>query len=443
MIYSAYEAVGENALFASLNRAAQEDKVIPESLNVTDLFGSWSNQKGFPYIKVTRNANGIVSLQQKKYALTASNETDETWWIPYNFVTAQNPEFNETKPIFWMKQGEPEALINNTSSQLNFTNSDWIVLNVKQTGYYRILYDDMNYDLIHKELDTNLSKIDPINRAQIFDDINDFVLTDHLNAKHLCNAMQLLEKELAFAPWQAAKRAINTWTEHFQVSKKADKFKEIVKTLVTPYYESLTLTEKENEEILTKIARSTAVNLACENGVEQCLADTHAKLNEYIKGDKISQNIRGIAIANGIRSATSTEIESLWNKLSTNQTSSDERSEIISSLANIKEKSTFDIYLAKSVEVSNQTSQEERQKIIAAIAGGSQNGLSAAIDFVAQNLEKVQTNAGPVLPILKSMAEHVLTTGIQTKVNQFLFYVQQFIEIIFRIFIYSFDFWSF
>lgn len=51
----------------------------------------------------------------------------------------------------------------------NFPMSDWIIVNLQQTGYYRVNYDENNWKLIQGHLrdEKRFSQIVPPNRAQI------------------------------------------------------------------------------------------------------------------------------------------------------------------------------------------------------------------------------------------------------------------------------------
>lgn len=179
----------ENDLFEALDKAAKEDKTLNKNLNVKDLFGSWSNQKGFPLLKVTRNyANGSMTISQEKYtAIYRPNEIDpSTWWLPYNFASANKPEFEKTTPLGWLPKGTREKLIE-PNKDTKWTNTDWLLFNRQQTGFFRVLYDERNYDLVNKALNSNdREKIHPLTRSQYLDDLAEFVRSGRLKPMPQC-----------------------------------------------------------------------------------------------------------------------------------------------------------------------------------------------------------------------------------------------------------------
>ena len=46
----------------------------------------------------------------------------------------------------------------------------WLIGNLKHSGFFRVNYDQQNWDLLIKQLNENHLLIDPINRAQLLDD---------------------------------------------------------------------------------------------------------------------------------------------------------------------------------------------------------------------------------------------------------------------------------
>lgn len=389
-------------------------------MNVRDLFGSWSNQKGFPLVTLKRNEDGSITLYQAKYSAYKTDETDKSsWWIPYNLASAQNPTFDKTSPSGWMARGELTKSIKSDESDTKWGNTDWVILNRQQTGYYRVQYDDKNYELIFKELtDGDVNRIHPINRAQIIDDLHEFVLRERVSAKHLCSALNYLSKEMSYAPWQAASKTIEDWNHNLQASKKLKTFQSLIGKMVTPYFEYLTINEADDEPILNKLARNIAINLACEYGVTKCLKETYNNFKKMIHdGIKIKPNIRAVVIFNGIRSASDEEIAILWTQFLNNNVK-EERSEILSSLGNIARDSTLQAYLGKSIADFQDKNVDvtERTKIITAIAGRSQKGLMLTIQFLISELENVQKIVGFISSILHTIGRYIVTVETESKV---------------------------
>lgn len=93
---------------------------------------SWVNYAGYPLITVTRDyKTNKVELKQERffnYHLTENlTRNEHIWSVPINYATASNPNFNDTRPEFWLEESSSNV-------QLNVDSKDWIILNKQQTG---------------------------------------------------------------------------------------------------------------------------------------------------------------------------------------------------------------------------------------------------------------------------------------------------------------------
>lgn len=73
-------------------------------------------------------------------------------------------------------------------------------------GYYRVLYDDVNLQMIIDQLITNHEAVDPINRAQMLDDSFSLARAGLLPYERLLDMTKYLERERDYLPWEAALR---------------------------------------------------------------------------------------------------------------------------------------------------------------------------------------------------------------------------------------------
>lgn len=413
----------ENDLFDALDKAAKEDKTLADNLNVRDLFGSWSNQKGFPLLKVTRNyENGSVTISQERYTqVYRPDEIDpSTWWIPYNFASANNPEFDDTTPSNWLPKGTREILIE-PNNETQWKNTDWLLFNRQQTGFYRILYDEENYKLVNKALNSNeRKKIHPLTRSQYLNDLYEFVRSGRLKPQVLIEALRYLKDETSYAPWVSAINAITELKQIFEAKNKSDDFNKFVVKLATPFYRNKTLNAVKGEGPLDISARSIAVNLACEFGVSQCLNETYKKFKNFIEhGTGLSPDNRGLIFANGIRSAKSNEIEIfLIYFLNNNLTCV--RKEAIASFSNIRKSSDIEQILDKTIEGSANLSKSEQLAIIDSIIIGNRNNLMLIIQFLHRNLDKFNNTNQLDHKIFEKIAEKIITSEANAQVEKII-----------------------
>lgn len=149
MDFSAYKTVTDTNLFESLKCAVREDGSLNKAMNVKDIFSSWFDQKGYPLLIVNRNySDNTIQITQERFFHNQHNSKANltSWWISYNFDTANNI-INDTKPDDWLAKGTKSKIIKPTENK-NWTSNDWVIFNKQQTGFYRVIYDEKNYQLI-------------------------------------------------------------------------------------------------------------------------------------------------------------------------------------------------------------------------------------------------------------------------------------------------------
>lgn len=121
-------------------------------------------------------------------------EWDSLWYIPITYSSKVDPT-SDTTPKFWMDQREMEITVKDVRPDSYF------LVNVKQTGYYRVQYDEANWMLIANELSHgNFSTIPPNSRAMLIDDACVFFESKILNIRIVLELLKYLEHDVSEYP---------------------------------------------------------------------------------------------------------------------------------------------------------------------------------------------------------------------------------------------------
>lgn len=415
-----YAAADENDLFAALERAVKEDKTLAANLTVKDLFSSWSRQKGFPVLRVQRNANNTVTISQERYFTQNPKTPDNTtWWVPYTIASQQSPSTNNTVPTGWLARNQRSKLVEQTAT-VKWSANEWVLLNQQQAGYYRVQYDAENYKLLTKELVTgDLTKFHPNSRAQLIDDLSDFTKTNRLPDKLLLDLIKYLKNETQFAPWASASNAITFLTKKLEGTGHYNHFRMVVAASVEPFYKKVGLNDSDTEEHFRKYLRVIVTNLACDLGAKSCLNETYAALQKSLAtGTFDSQNTRGLIYSNGIRKATAAEVEAVWTRFTKSQ-NSDERNEILNSFGHISNATVLSLYLNRSMieyEYIPFTSTD-RYVLVNSIAQSSQQGLALVVRLLTTHTEESIKLFAGFKQLLLNLADRITTKDLQTQVR--------------------------
>ena len=189
-----------------LNFYAAFEDVLTEksfySFKFTEAFQTWELQKGYPVVQVSFNKSSKqFHVTQKRFFVSELIEDDEpgSWFIPLNFATSEDLNFDDTRITHFFDQGTDEKIFTIEDQP------DWYVFNKQQLGHYRVNYDFENWHQLIVLLDSeNYHQIHVLNRAQLVDDA--MMLSDggYLDYKVSLGVLMYMRRETEYNPWAAA-----------------------------------------------------------------------------------------------------------------------------------------------------------------------------------------------------------------------------------------------
>lgn len=177
--------------------------------NFDSAFRTWELQAGYPMIHVSYSDTREFSITQQKY-FTHKNQSiadKSSFYIPLNFATASNPNFDDTTITNYFVNGEERTLI---SVPAQFIPGQWFVFNKQQLGFYRVNYDPQNWNAIIDALNSDAyDQIHVLNRAQLIDDSLRFAEGEYIGYNVLLNLLPYLRREREYTPWEASNEFVN------------------------------------------------------------------------------------------------------------------------------------------------------------------------------------------------------------------------------------------
>lgn len=79
-------------------------------------------------------------------------------------------------------------------------------MRVNITGFYRVNYEEENWNALIDQLDKNCSTIHVLNRAQIIDDLFNLAKVNLVDYNLVMRAIQYLKNEVDVVPWYTVKK---------------------------------------------------------------------------------------------------------------------------------------------------------------------------------------------------------------------------------------------
>lgn len=405
---STYNAVEESDLFVALEKAVKEDNTLDAELNVSDIFSSWSNQRGCPLITVQRNYNSnAITLQQQRYmsAETSDNDT-ATWWVPFNYATSASPNFDDTRASGWIRQNRKSELLN-----VSISPDDWIVLNKQQTALYRVLYDERNYRLIAKQLNSDkYAAIHVLSRSQLLNDLVEFFHVGRVNIDILLEFLSYLHRETEYAPWVTARRALSELSELMSSHEHYQRFRSFAANLTHNFFKSIGSEDVLNESMLNKFARQEALLVACKFRLSACLDATRSILAQSLRSNSsLPLNTYDIIYEQGARIASDADLELLWKRLF-ETTIEIEGFYISTGLGLIENVETLEKYLKRTVQKYSEEPLYEkwREKLFSQALENGPHSLQTCIRFI-------RNSSADIIKYYKKVRLNDLVTRISSK----------------------------
>lgn len=213
-----YGSATQDDLWEMLTQQAHTDGILEEEMTVKEIMDTWTLQTGYPVVNVTRNyeEGSIVMTQQRFFVRYGQSDPEgPKWWIPITFKSKST-----VASSVWIK-AEEKIVISDSLISL----SDWLLVNVNQTGFYRVNYDVKNWEILTQQLLSDHTVFDPKNRAQMLDDSMNLAAARHLSYEIALNVTRYLTKETDLVPWKSAMSAFEYLNDMFVRTAHFDKLK--------------------------------------------------------------------------------------------------------------------------------------------------------------------------------------------------------------------------
>ncbi|XP_017073636.1 aminopeptidase N [Drosophila eugracilis] len=382
LVDNQFTAANPTKLFEAIAKAAvEENYAVPAT--VANMMGSWTNQGGVPLLTVTRDySNGSFTVKQSVYTNDKDYTNDKLWYVPINYADYSNPDFRNTEATHYLL---------NTSELTIYADLDeanWLILNKKSTGYYRVLYDNANYQLVIDALLSRPHKIDPRNRAQLINDLYRFATSGRVAHSTLLQLLTYLPQEDQYSPWSAANTVITLFNRYLSGDADYANFQFYVRQLVSLQYDKFGVNDLNGEQHLVKFTRNVLINIACLAGLESCLSETTAKLTALVEeGTVIEPNLQSQVYCNGLRQTSDKNFDFVYNKL-LNSTDQAERRLLISALGCSQNADQVQKFVSSSIVKLNGLREQERITLLSPAYSRGEVGLLASIEFLQENWEE-------------------------------------------------------
>ncbi|XP_062403914.1 alanyl (membrane) aminopeptidase-like b [Sardina pilchardus] len=282
-----YESADLNDLKAYLKEA-------DGTKDIEEFVSMWTTQAGYPVLTVDTDTGKIA---QERFLLNSTGHKAVVWQVPINALKSP-PESNVHDLLLDKAVGGPIPALKSDK---------WIVVNINCTGYYRVNYNQNNWNRLMVQLKADHSLILVINRAQLIDDAFNLARGKYLDVGVALDTTKYLKNETEYIPWKAALTNLRYFILMFDRSEVYGPMQTYLKDQITNLYrhfENNTMSNTVPKDHLAQYAQLEAVSMACKVGLKECI-ETATEMFNLWKANNITihpnlrYNVYCYAIADG------------------------------------------------------------------------------------------------------------------------------------------------
>lgn len=287
-----YSNANQNDLWRYLQEASNQTN--GAAVDVKKVMDSWTVQEGYPLITVTRHyetdgKTKLVRFSQQRFLLN-SNDTAALvrtqYEVPISYTTKSELNWEPTTRLWLHKNANKSE--SHAIEELALPKQDWIIANLQETGYYRVTYDEDNWNLLIDQLLTDPTKIHRINRAQILDDLFHLAENNVVKYSMALRALEYFKNEKDPLPWASFGQLTYLINRMLRRTEVYGAWQAFMRQLIKPAYERFNLTRLDGDDLQTSQMQKSIVNIACAYNLPSCVQESIQLFNRFM--DNVKQN---------------------------------------------------------------------------------------------------------------------------------------------------------
>ncbi|TSS72689.1 Aminopeptidase N [Bagarius yarrelli] len=282
---------------------------------VESIMKTWTEQVGFPVININTTTGEIA---QEQFLLKREEDTGLEWQIPIIYMKS---DFRQQKTL--LKEKGPVR-----KPAYEVTDDGWLLVNINRNGYYRVNYDEQNWNRLIRQLESNHQPIPLINRGQLIDDAFNLARAKYINVTLALSTTKYLINETEYIPWESALNNLYYFILMFDRSEVYGPMQKYLRKQVEPlykYYQEYTDNTTIPRNLSDQYNQINAISVACKNGLKVCTDMVTKLFNEWKNGtDEIPPNLKSTIYCNAIAAGDEDDWEYAWKKYEESRVASEQ-----------------------------------------------------------------------------------------------------------------------
>ncbi|MCJ8733359.1 hypothetical protein PDJAM_G00222310 [Pangasius djambal] len=266
---------------------------------------AWVEQEGYPVLNINTTTGEIA---QEQFLLKRTGDTGLEWQVPIIYTISGL----DLKKDVLKEKGPVRKTIYIVSGD------GWLLVNINCSGYYRVNYDERNWNKLIIQLESAHDAIPLINRGQLIDDAFNLARAKYINVTLALSTTKYLINDTEYIPWESALKNLGYFILMFDRSEVYGPMQKYLRKQVDPlykYFQEYT----DNATVPTKLSdqynQINAISVACSNGVTMCTEMATKLFNEWKNGtNRIPPSLKSTIYCHAIAAGNEDDWDFAWKQ---------------------------------------------------------------------------------------------------------------------------------
>ncbi len=262
---------------------------------VGEIAAGWTEQPGFPVVKVKRGEGGKVALTQERFTVNFKNAPPLEWKIPLTYAVVG-------------EAAETLLMTRKTDKLENVPADRALKLNVNGAGNYRVQYDDVSWNLLLQAL----PKLGVEDRVNLLSDAWGLVQANRAPVSLYFGLVEELPASTELAEREQLINVLDYINRLLIGSPERNKFQRSARSLLRPTFEALGWEPKADEPPAAGNLRASLISALGDLNDSEIIAGCRERFEKYLADPaSLAPDLRPPVLAVVGRYAH----EETWNKL--------------------------------------------------------------------------------------------------------------------------------
>ncbi|KAL1256812.1 hypothetical protein QQF64_012357 [Cirrhinus molitorella] len=293
----------QNAVHKDLWECLQQET----TKDVEAFMSTWTETVGYPVVTIITQTGETT---QEQFLLKQAWGHGIAWQVDIRYLASSD---------FVVKQDVLK--VNGPVRRPHFEIEDkdeWLLANVNCTGFFRVNYDEENWNKLRMQLERNHHVIPLINRGQLIDDAFNLARAHRLNVTTALGLTKYLINDTEYFPWESALKNLDHLVLMFDRSEVYGPIMKYLRKQITILYEHFEEYTKNGtipKKLTDQYNQVNAISVACSNGLSSCITMASSLFKDYRNGtNNIHPNLRSAIYCSAIASGDDDDWEFAWNE---------------------------------------------------------------------------------------------------------------------------------